>query len=537
MSVVLTDLAGPAGTGGDSGDIDDGSVTLAKLADLATDTFIGRDTAGTGVPEALSVATVKTMLGVATGAALVVDTDGTLAANSDANTATQKAVKTYADGVGTTTLAAAQTYADGLVVGLVDDRGNYDASGNVFPSSGGSGTAGAVLKGDLWTISVAGTLGGHPVTAGDLVRALTNTPGQTDVNWAITENNIGYVAENASNKVTSISGASTDTQYGSAKLLFDQLALKSALAGSASIVTVGTLGTGTWQATAVAAPYGGTGQTVYAVGDILYASTTSALSKLAGVATGNALISGGLNTAPSYGKIGLTTHISGILAGTNGGTGVNNGSNTVTLAANFVTSGANSLTLTTTGATNVTLPTSGTLATTAISPVGLHQQWIAADELTSRTTNGALAAVTTINSFSAATLAFDSATSEGATKEIVLPKSWNAGTITAQFYWSHPSTTVNFGVVWAAEFSSSTDADSITINGTPQSAADTGGSTDLMYVTAATPAITVDGAPGKGHILHLEVTRVVSDGNDTMAVDARLHGVLLTYTTDAATDA
>jgi len=73
-------------------------------------------------------------------------------------------------------------------------------------------------------------------------------------------------------------------------------------------------------AAAVTAAQGGTGQTSYAVGDILYASTTSALSKLADVATGNALISGGINTAPSYGKIGLTTHVSGTLPVANGGT-------------------------------------------------------------------------------------------------------------------------------------------------------------------------------------------------------------------------
>jgi len=65
---------------------------------------------------------------------------------------------------------------------------------------------------------------------------------------------------------------------------------------------------------------GGTGQSSYAVGDLLFASTTTALSKLAGVATGNALISGGVGVAPSYGKIGLTTHVSGTLPVANGGT-------------------------------------------------------------------------------------------------------------------------------------------------------------------------------------------------------------------------
>jgi hypothetical protein len=70
----------------------------------------------------------------------------------------------------------------------------------------------------------------------------------------------------------------------------------------------------------VPATAGGTGQTSYAVGDLLYADTTTTLAKLPDVATGNALISGGVNTAPSWGKIGLTTHVSGTLPTTNGGT-------------------------------------------------------------------------------------------------------------------------------------------------------------------------------------------------------------------------
>ncbi|MBK8195912.1 MAG: hypothetical protein IPK76_22915 [Lewinellaceae bacterium] len=67
---------------------------------------------------------------------------------------------------------------------------------------------------------------------------------------------------------------------------------------------------------------GGTGNASYATGDILYASGATTLSKLADVATGNALISGGVGVAPSYGKIGLTTHVSGTLPVTSGGTGL-----------------------------------------------------------------------------------------------------------------------------------------------------------------------------------------------------------------------
>lgn len=71
----------------------------------------------------------------------------------------------------------------------------------------------------------------------------------------------------------------------------------------------------------VAAANGGTGISLYAVGDILYASGTTALSKLAAQAAGKVLLSG--TSAPSWGQVPLTSHVSGILPGANGGT--NNG--------------------------------------------------------------------------------------------------------------------------------------------------------------------------------------------------------------------
>ena len=87
--------------------------------------------------------------------------------------------------------------------------------------------------------------------------------------------------------------------------------LTPAAATTGAVTLAGTLGAG----------YGGTGLTSYAVGDLLYASGITTLSKLADVATGNALISGGVITAPAWGKIGLTTHVSGTLPVANGGTG------------------------------------------------------------------------------------------------------------------------------------------------------------------------------------------------------------------------
>jgi hypothetical protein len=79
-----------------------------------------------------------------------------------------------------------------------------------------------------------------------------------------------------------------------------------------------------------------------------------------------------------------------VLDSSYGGTGVNNGSSTITLAGNLVTSGANSLTLTTTGATNVTLPTSGTLVNTAVTT------------LSSLTSVGTLGSLTVTNNITAA---------------------------------------------------------------------------------------------------------------------------------------
>jgi hypothetical protein len=119
-----------------------------------------------------------------------------------------------------------------------------------------------------------------------------------------------------------------------------------------------------------------------------------------------------------------------------------------------------------------------------------------------------------------------------------MPKSWDEGTVTAAFVWSHPSTTTNFGVVWGLQAVAISNDDTVAAAyGTAQTAADTGGTTDDLYVSPETSAITIAGTPAAEDVVHFRVYRDPTNGSDTMAVDARLHAVILYLTTDADTDA
>lgn len=116
-------------------------------------------------------------------------------------------------------LSTAEAYTDSHVLGLWDDRGNYNPTAtSTYPVSGGSGTAGAILKGDIWTINGLGVgithaIGTKVVQDGDTVRSLIDTPSTTDANWAIAENNIGYVPENVANKEIGSSLTDDTTKY------------------------------------------------------------------------------------------------------------------------------------------------------------------------------------------------------------------------------------------------------------------------------------------------------------------------------------
>jgi hypothetical protein len=183
----------------------------------------------------------------------------------------------------------------------------------------------------------------------------------------------------------------------------------------------------------------------------------------------------------------------------------------------------------------------GAAAEAEVLKVGLHSLWIPASAMQARTTNGAAAGTgeTATNKVMRSTLDFDAATAEYAQFSFRAPKSWNeASTFTAYFVWSHPATTTNFAAVWGIRALALSNDDSLeTAFGSGVTITDTGGTTDDIYHSDVTGAITPSNTPAEGDLLIFEVYRDAAAGGDTLAVDARLHGVMLRYTIDAATDA
>jgi hypothetical protein len=76
--------------------------------------------------------------------------------------------------------------------------------------------------------------------------------------------------------------------------------------------------------TPLSATQGGTGLNSYVTGDLIVAGSTTTLSRLAAAGSGNVLLSTSAGNIPAWGKMDLTTHVSGSLPVANGGTGANN---------------------------------------------------------------------------------------------------------------------------------------------------------------------------------------------------------------------
>lgn len=186
------------------------------------------------------------------------------------------------------------------------------------------------------------------------------------------------------------------------------------------------------------------------------------------------------------------------------------------------------------------LSMSGATLNAAGGGTGKQTIWVPASAMLPRITNGpSLGSLeTSTNRVNVSTLDFDPTTQEFAQFQVAMPKSWDEGTVTFEAIWYHPSTTTNFGVVWSIAGVALSDGNALdTAFGTAVLVTDTGGTTNAVYDSPESTAVTIGNTPAENDYVVFQVARVPANASDTMAVDARLLGVRLLYTTNAGNDA
>jgi len=277
---------------------------------------------------------------------------------------------------------------------------------------------------------------------------------------------------------------------------------------------------------------------------IIFQTTGSAVNELevTNAATGNPPIIG------ASGETNVDIHIKPKGSGeTRIGTGA--------AAATLTTSGTHDLVLDTNSGTN-----SGTITITdgangniniapngtgvvqaggsAVKVAGKETIWIPAVAMYPNSTNGAEAAqVELSNGPEIKVLDFDKDSDEFAQFAVAFPKSWNAGTVTFQAFFTATSTDTGTTAWGLSGVALADSGDLNTAFGTQVVAtakAHSGTSNDLD-VAAESGAVTIAGSPGDNEYVFFQVSRDVSA--DDLNADARLLGIKLFFTTDLANDA
>jgi len=204
----------------------------------------------------------------------------------------------------------------------------------------------------------------------------------------------------------------------------------------------------------------------------------------------------------------------------------------------------NGPTFTASGETNVDINInpkgSGTLksGTAAVKIAGKETMWVPAPAMYGASTNGADAqqVETTATRPDMKVLDFDASTAEYAQFAVAFPKSWNAGTVTYQVYWT-PGSTNTGNCIFGLQGVSCGDSDTIDVAyGTAVEVTDAGiGTVEDQQITSESSAVTISNA-GDGEQTYFQLYRDAADGSDTFSADARVLGVRLFYTTDLAND-
>ena len=214
----------------------------------------------------------------------------------------------------------------------------------------------------------------------------------------------------------------------------------------------------------------------------------------------------------------------------------NSGTNSGTIT---ITDGANGNITIAPNGTGVAQAVDGGDNTAAIKIAGKETIWVPAVAMYPNTTNGCadIEQVELSNGPELKVLDFDKDSDEFAQFAVAFPKSWNEGTITFQAFFTATSTDTGT-TSWALQGVALADnGDLNTAFGTavaPTAKAHSGTSNDLD-VTAESGAVTIAGSPSTDEYVFFQISRDVSA--DSLNADARLLGIKIFFTTDAANDA
>ena len=255
--------------------------------------------------------------------------------------------------------------------------------------------------------------------------------------------------------------------------------------------------------------------------------------------TGTQTLTNKTLTAPKIGTSILDTNGNELLLLTATGSAVNE----LTLA-NAAT--GNGPILSATGETNVdiNLNPKGTgvlkSATAAVKIAGKETMWVPASAMYATETAGAEAAQveTTALRPDMKVMDFADTADDHAQFSVAFPKSWNEGTITYQCFWT-PSTTNTGNCIFGLQGVACGDSDTIDIAfGTAVNITDAGiGTVEDQQVSAESSAVTIAGSPAVDQQTYFQIFRDANAGADTYTGVARLLGIKIFYTTDAANDA
>ena len=175
----------------------------------------------------------------------------------------------------------------------------------------------------------------------------------------------------------------------------------------------------------------------------------------------------------------------------------------------------------------------------AVKIAGKETMWVPSSAMYGATTNGAdpQQVETTATRPDMKVLDFDASTAEYAQFSVAFPKSWNAGTVTYQVYWS-PGSTNTGDCIFGLQGVSCGDSDTIDVAfGTGVEVTDAGiGTVEDQQITSESGAVTISNA-GDGEQTYFQLYRDAADGSDTFSADARVLGIRLFFTTDLANDA